>query len=105
MIGHIEVINLIAKRRIKSVIIYVGKKPDWFVSHEMNGKGETTGLIYTESSRPKKGDMAFLKNQFVQLIHGLDATDEVFAKWFAEIVNAKPKKLMAVDSELEIYVN
>lgn len=105
MIGHIEVINLIAKKKIKAVIIYVGKKPDWFVSHEINGNKETTGLIYTESSRPKKGDMAFLKNQFVQLIHGVEASDELFSKWFVEVVDSKPKKLMAVDSEMEIYVN
>lgn len=105
MIGHKEVINLIAKKKIKAVIVYVGKKPNWYKPHEMNSEGDKTGLIYTETSRPKKGDMSFLKNQFVQLIHGAEASDELFSKWFIEVVDSKPKKLMAVDSEMEIYVN
>lgn len=103
MTGHLEVINLL--QSLHSIIIFVGKKPDWYKPHEMNGKGERVGLIYTENSRPKKNDLWFGKNKDLQLLHGTCSTDELFSKWFAEAVNCKPKSLLAVDSEMEIYVN
>lgn len=97
MIGTLE-----AKDK-NDIIIVVGKKPSWYNAQEMNN--DAIGLIYTENSRPKKNDLDFCKFKNVQLIHGNDATDEVFSKWYAEAVNSKPKTLLAVDSELEIYVH
>jgi hypothetical protein len=105
MIGHVETINLLATKSLKAVIISVGKKPDWVKSNEINVKGDSTALIYTENSRPKKNDLAFIKNLAVQLLHGADATDELFSKWFIEVVNSNPKSIVAVDSEMEIYVS
>lgn len=89
----------------ESIIIVVGTKPEWYVSSEQNSKGVSTGLIYTERSRPKKGDLAFIKGANVQLIHGNNATDELFGKWYAETINSQPKSLVAVDSGEQIYVS
>jgi hypothetical protein len=77
MIGHVETINLLATKSLKAVIIYVGKKPDWFKSNEINVKGDSTALIYTENSRPKKNDLAFIKKhpEHFQFIKGTNATD------------------------------
>lgn len=106
MIGHFEIVeHLQSYKPFESIIIVVGTKPDWFNSHEQNNKNESTGLIYTERSRPKKGDLSFIKGANVQLIHGNNASDELFGKWYAETINSKPKTLVAVDSEKEIYVS
>jgi hypothetical protein len=101
MIGHMEVIDNL--QNIKSIIVFVGKKPSWYNPKDCNG--DKVGLIYTESSRPKKNDLWFIKNNNLQLLHGTDASDEVFAKWYVESINCKPKSLVAVDSTGEIYAN
>jgi hypothetical protein len=48
--------------------------------------------------------MAILQGKRVQLIHK-NGKDEVFAKWYAEIINAKPSFLLATDSQGEIFCN
>ena len=96
MIGALE-----AKGK-NDIIIVVGRKPNWYKPQEMNN--DAIGLVYTEDSRPKKNDLDFCKFKNIQIIHGTDATDELFSKWYVEAVNSKPKTLLAVDSELEIYV-
>jgi hypothetical protein len=101
MIGHMEVIESLPV--INSIIVFVGKKPSWYNPKDSNG--DKVGLIYTESSRPKKNDLWFIKNNNLQLLHGTGATDELFAKWYAESINCKPKTLVAVDSTGEIYVS
>lgn len=101
MIGHMEVIESLPV--IKSIIVFVGKKPAWF--NPIDCKGDKVGLIYTESSRPKNNDLFFIRNHNIQLLHGNGATDEIFAKWYAEAINCKPKSLVAVDSEGEIYAS
>lgn len=97
MIGTLQAMNK------QSIIIVVGKKPNWYNAQEMNN--DAIGLIYTENSRPKKNDLNFCKAKNIQLLHGTDATDELFSKWYVEAVNSKPKTLLAVDSEGEMYVN
>lgn len=101
MIGHIQTLSLLkAKKSLKTVFIIVGTKPKWF-------DGEHQGdspVIYTERTRPKHNEFEYLRGQFVQLLHGEDASDELFAKWFTVVMNAKPKKLFAIDSEKEIFV-
>lgn len=103
MIGHMEVIQNLPV--IDSIIIFIGKKPSWYVPTDFNPKADKVGLIYTESSRPKNNDLWFIKNKNIQLLHGNNATDEMYAKWYVECINCKAKSLVAVDSEGEIYVN
>lgn len=105
MIGHIDVIELLKTTKLSGIIIFVGSKPKWYNTLEVNKFGERVGLIYTESSRPKKNDLWFGKNQHLQVLHGTGSTDELYSKWFIEAVNCNPKSLVAVDSEMEIYVN
>lgn len=105
MIGHNEVIELLKTSKLASIVIFVGSKPKWYNTLEVNRKGERVGLIYTENTRPKKNDLWFTVNQNLQILHGYNATDELFSKWFAEAVSCKPKSIVAVDSQMEIYVN
>ena len=82
----------------QDVIVVVGLNPSWF-----DGKDQgDIPMVYTQKSRPKPNDLAILKGKRVQLIHG-KATDEVFARWYAEIVNTMPSQLVAMDSEGEIF--
>ena len=83
------------------VFVIVGTKPDWF-----NPKDSFSSMptIYTEKDMPRSIDLAFLTNQVINLIHG-DCTDEQFAAWFVHLTNLKPKILIALDSEKEIYVS
>jgi hypothetical protein len=84
----------------KDVIVVVGKNPTWF-----DGKDQgDIPMVYTQNSRPKPNDMAMLQGKRVQLIHK-SGKDEVFAKWYAEIINAKPSFLLAMDSQGEIFCN
>jgi hypothetical protein len=46
--------------------------------------------------------MAMLQGKRVQLIHA-SGKDEVFAKWYAEIIDAKPSFLLAMDSQGDIF--
>ena len=93
MIGQ----NAITKESV-DVIVVVGLNPSWFDGDRQSG----VPLVYTQKSRPKPNDLAILKGKRVQLIHG-NTTDELFAKWYAEIVNTMPSQLVAVDSEGEIF--
>ena len=80
------------------VIVVVGMNPEWFHPNFQDG----IPLIYTQKSRPKPNDLAVLKGKKVQLIHG-NGTDELFSKWYAEIVNTMPRQLVAMDSQGEIF--
>lgn len=79
------------------VIVVVGKNPSWFDGKD---QGEIP-MIYTQKSRPKPNDLAILKGKQVQLIHG-ETTDEMFFAWFKELINTKPKFMVALDSQGEI---
>jgi hypothetical protein len=84
----------------QDVIVVVGQNPTWF-----DGKDQgDIPMVYTQKSRPKPNDMAILQGKRVQLIHK-NGKDEVFAKWYAEIINAKPSFLLATDSQGEIFCN
>jgi hypothetical protein len=80
------------------VIVVVGMNPEWFHPNFQDG----IPLIYTQKSRPKPNDLAVLKGKKVQLIHG-NGSDELFSKWYAEIVNTMPSQLVAMDSQGEIF--
>jgi hypothetical protein len=86
---------------LNGVFVIVGTKPKWFDS-----KDNYCSLpsIYTEKDTPRSIDLAFLTNQVINLIHG-DCSDEQFAAWFVHLTNLKPKILIALDSENEIYVS
>jgi len=92
MIGQ----NAITKES-EDVIVVVGQNPTWF-----DGRQSGVPLVYTQKSRPKPNDLAILRGKRVQLIHG-NTTDELFARWYAEIVNTKPSQLVALDSAGEIF--
>ena len=93
MIGQIAV-----NEDTTDVIVVVGMNPDWFYENYQDG----IPMIYTQKSRPKPNDLSILKGKRVQLIHGT-GTDELFSKWYAEIVNTMPSQLVAMDSEGEIF--
>lgn len=93
MIGQ----NAITKES-EDVIVVVGLNPSWFDGNHQSG----VPLVYTQKSRPKPNDLAILRGKRVQLIHG-NTTDELFARWYAEIVNTMPSQLVALDSEGEIF--
>lgn len=80
------------------VIVVVGLNPKWFDGQHQSG----VPLVYTQKSRPKPNDLVILKGKRVQLLHG-NTTDELFARWYAEIVNTMPSQLIALDSEGEIF--
>lgn len=82
----------------QDVIVVVGSNPKWFDGQHQSG----VPLVYTQKSRPKPNDLAILKGKRVQLLHG-NTTDELFARWYAEIVNTMPSQLIALDSEGEIF--
>jgi hypothetical protein len=82
----------------KDVIVVVGMNPKWFDGQHQDG----IPLVYTQKSRPKPNDLAILKGKQVQLIYA-QGTDELFAKWYAEIVNTMPSLLVATDSTGEIF--
>jgi len=82
----------------EDVIVVVGLNPSWFDGHHQSG----VPLVYTQKSRPKPNDLAILRGKRVQLIHG-NTTDELFARWYAEIVNTMPSQLIALDSAGEIF--
>lgn len=81
------------------VIVVVGKNPPWF-----DGVQSGIPLVYTQKSRPKPNDLSMLKGKRVQLIHA-NGSDELFARWYAEIVNTMPSQLVAMDSEGELFCN
>lgn len=84
----------------QDVIVVVGQNPTWF-----DGKDQgDIPMVYTQKSRPKPNDMAILQGKRVQLIHK-NGKDEIFAKWYAEIINAKPSFFLAMDSQGEIFCN
>lgn len=95
MIGQ----NSVTKETV-DVIVVVGMNPKWFDGQHQGG----IPLIYTQKTRPKPNDLAILKDKKVQLIHK-DGTDELFAKWYAEIANTMPSQFIAMDSTGEIFCN
>ena len=64
-----------------------------------------TATIYTGNMRPKPKDLKYFNNQLIQLIQGNINDDELFAKWYCEIINSNPTRLIALDSSGEIYVS
>ena len=86
---------------LTGVFVIVGSKPSWF-----NSKDSFCALpsIYTEKDMPRSIDLAFLTNQVVNLIHA-DCTDEQFFAWYVHLSNMKPRLLLALDSEKELYVS
>ena len=91
-------LSYMAGKGIDSIFIGVGDCFGWF---EVDCC-DRNPMIYTERSRPKKGDLAFIKGQIVHMID-IRKDDEFFAKWVAEAVNAKPKLLTAIDGEGELF--
>ena len=83
-----------------SIIFIVGSNPLWFDGQHGSG----VGLIYSQKSRPKPNDVYFLKGKNIQVIHGKDAADELYAKWLVEIIKANPMSVVAMDSEMEIFI-
>jgi hypothetical protein len=59
--------------------------------------------LYTNGKRPHPNHLEALTGLDVQLIHGKEATDEVFSKWAVAAINAKPNTLIFLDSEGEIF--
>ena len=102
MIGHAEAFRYyFDNAQLHAVFVIVGDKPkdfDPISSYSANPS------IYTEKRNPTKLDLAFLKDQTVHLIHGNNATDELFAKWFAHLSDVKPALMVATDSEKDLYV-
>jgi len=83
-----------------SIIFIVGSSPSWFDGENQGN----IGLVYTQKSRPKSNDANFVRGKSVQVIHGENASDELFCKWLAEIIKTNPKTVIAMDSEKEIFV-
>jgi hypothetical protein len=102
MIGHNFTIDLILQNfPIKSVMIIVGEAPKEFGRENQILEIPT---IYTELKRPKPYDLEFAKDNLIQLIHGKNASDELFAAWYIHTLQLNPKTLIALDSAGEIYV-
>ena len=96
---HSKRLAYMAGKGIDSIFIGVG---DCFGDFEIDCC-DRNPMIYTEKSRPKKGDLTFIKGQIVHMID-IRGDDEFFSKWVIEAVNAKPKLLTAIDSVGEVFV-
>ena len=102
MIGHNEAFRFYYDNAyIDDIFVFVGDKPN---DYDAKDSYSAYPSIYTEKRNPTKLDLAFVKDQKVHLIHGKNTTDEQFAKWFAHLTDMKPKLLIALDSEGEMYV-
>jgi hypothetical protein len=119
MIGENFVIEHLAKgQKFEGIFILVGQNkgfnPDEqpFVHHDeylfpgevYNTKFVGSATIVTGKRRPKVDTLPYLKGQKVHLIHS-DGSDSLFASWVAVVTDSKPKFLICLDSENEIYVN
>jgi len=102
MIGHNEAFRYYFDNGVlHGVFIIVGDKPKDF---DANSSYSANPSIYTQKRNPTRYDLAFVKDQIVHLIHGENATDELFAKWFAHLSEMKPRVMVATDSEKDMYV-
>lgn len=102
MIGQNEAFKFwYDKNYFDGVFVIVGTKPEWFNSKDSYCAAPS---IYIEKDTPRPIDLAFLTNQVVHLIHG-DCTDEQFFAWYVHLSNMKPRLLLALDSEKELYVS
>jgi hypothetical protein len=88
--------------QVKSVFLLVGEKPEWFDATKQEDM--TMPMIYTEKRNPQPIDLKFLEGQNIQLIHGKNASDELFAAWYIHTLQLKAKTLVALDSAGDIYV-
>jgi hypothetical protein len=97
MIGERKVFKeLHSGKQIPSIFVFVGdQSDDW----------DMKDTIFTEQNRPKPNDLAFLKDQVVQLIHFKNASDEFFFTWYTYLRTLGIKTLITTDSENEIYVD
>lgn len=103
MIGRKEAVMAVSDgTNIESIILIVGKTPKWF--DPTRQENMTIPMVYTDGKRPKPHDSDFVAEQLVQVIHGAGATDKMFADWYTNVHNAKPKAIVALDSQGEIYV-
>jgi len=97
MIGERQVFKkLHSGKQIPSIFVFVGEKSEHW---------DYTDTIFTEQNRPKPNDLAFLKDQVVQLIHFKNASDEFFFTWYTHLRTLGIKTLITTDSENEIYVD
>jgi hypothetical protein len=97
MIGEQQVFKkLHSGKQISSIFVFVGEKSEHW---------DYTDTIFTEQNRPKPNDLAFLKDQVVQLIHFKNASDEFFFTWYTYLSTIGIKTLVATDSEVETYVS
>lgn len=119
MLGESEVIAHLAKgQKFQSIFVMVGCHGDFdpneqgFIHKEeyllpgevYNTKFVGSATIVTGKRRPKVDTLPYLKGQKVHLIHS-DGSDSLFASWVAVVTDSKPKFLICLDSENEIYVN
>jgi hypothetical protein len=103
MIGQKQVLEyLMAGGQVRSVFLLVGEKPEWFDPKKQEDM--TMPMIYTEKRNPQPIDLKFLEGQNIQLIHGKNASDELFAAWYIHTLQLKAKTLVALDSAGDIYV-
>jgi hypothetical protein len=103
MIGQKQVLEyLMAGGQVRSVFLLVGEKPEWFDPTKQEDM--TMPMIYTEKRNPQPIDLKFLEGQNIQLIHGKNASDELFAAWYIHTLQLKAKTLVALDSAGDIYV-
>jgi len=119
MIGEKEVISHLSKGQVfDGIFILVGCHGDFnpkeqgFVHNDeyllpgevFNEKYVGHATIVTGKRRPKVNTLPYLKGQKVHLIHS-DGSDSLFAAWYSVVAESKPKFMIALDSENEIYVN
>jgi hypothetical protein len=103
MIGQKQVLEyLMAGGQVRSVFLLVGEKPECF--DPKNQEDMSMPMIYTEKRNPQPIDLKFLEGQNIQLIHGKNASDELFAAWYIHTHQLKAKTLVALDSAGDIYV-
>ena len=103
MIGQKQVLEyLMAGGQVRSVFLLVGEKQEWFDPTKQEDM--TMPMIYTEKRNPQPIDLKFLEGQNIQLIHGKNASDELFAAWYIHTLQLKAKTLVALDSAGDIYV-
>jgi hypothetical protein len=119
MIGEIELIEHLAENQpIASVFVIVGKhnnfdpKEQGFIKIKENLLPKEfynknyihSATIVTGNRRPKVDTLPYLKGQLVHLIHS-SGSDSLFASWVAVVSDSKPKCLVCLDSENEMYVS
>jgi hypothetical protein len=81
------------------------KKDEYLLPGEVyNAKFVGTATIVTGKRRPRADTLPYLKGQKVHLIHS-DGSDSLFASWVAVVTDSKPKFLICLDSENEIYAS